>query len=259
MIHQKQLYLWYKRKIFVNNSICRSQVAGTISYSVNQLKKLRVSPFRLTQIVPDQPVVSTLLNQPYLLCFKLGTETLPWRTTATSRCASTTRTRCGRNEAVSKSGSGSIGAPDATNSSAKAVVYTSKSSTTPTLVFILNRSKICLNISYLFLLLALFSGKIWTFFAIFLVCGRITWIVVLGFFVWSVSLPTNFNLPTYPYLPVSTYLCLPSYIIIPTYIYKHTCLRMSTYQHIPTYVYLPTYVNLPSSTYLPVPIPKYQI
>ena len=53
-------------------------------------------------------------------------------------------------------------------------------------------------------------------------------------------------------LYMSTYLHLPTYINIPTYLYQHTYPPMSTYQHIPTHV------NLPSSTYLPLPIPKYQ-
>ena len=51
---------------------------------------------------------------------------------------------------------------------------------------------------------------------------------------------------------MSTYLSLSTYINIPTYLYQHTYLPMSSYQHIPTHV------NLPSSTYLAVPIPKYQ-
>ena len=54
------------------------------------------------------------------------------------------------------------------------------------------------------------------------------------------------------YQPMSTYLPLPTYINIPTYLYQHTYLPLSSYQHIPTHV------NLPSSTYLSLPIPKYQ-
>ena len=39
---------------------------------------------------------------------------------------------------------------------------------------------------------------------------------------------------------------------IPIYVYLPTYTNLSTYQHIPIYV------NLPSTTYLPLPIPKYQ-
>ena len=59
-----------------------------------------------------------------------------------------------------------------------------------------------------------------------------------------VYLPTNLCQPTYPYQLTSTYL--------PTYLYKNTYPPNSPCQHIPTHVYLP------SSTYLPLPIPKYQ-
>ena len=52
------------------------------------------------------------------------------------------------------------------------------------------------------------------------------------------------------YLPTSTY--LPISIYLPTILHQHTYLPMYTSQNITTHV------NLPSSTYLPLPIPKYQ-
>ena len=60
----------------------------------------------------------------------------------------------------------------------------------------------------------------------------------------STYLPTYVNPPTPTNLHQHTYL--------PTYLYKNTYPPNSPCQHIPTHVYLP------SSTYLPLPIPKYQ-
>ena len=72
----------------------------------------------------------------------------------------------------------------------------------------------------------------------------------------SIYLFIYINIPTFLWLPTNlcqpTYQTLPTYINIPIYLYQHTYPPMSTYQHIPTHV------NLPSSTYLPLPIPKYQ-
>ena len=80
------------------------------------------------------------------------------------------------------------------------------------------------------------------------------------------SLTPPFLLPPYVYLTMPSYLCLPTIIYLPnffylptnanlpssTFLYQNSYLPMSTYQHIPIYV------NLPSSTYLLLPIPKFQ-
>ena len=88
-----------------------------------------------------------------------------------------------------------------------------------------------------------------------------------------VYLPTSIfyiNKPTYGYLPMYINLPSPTYLHDNTYLFQHTYLPSKTIlcqptiiyfptsTYLLTYVYLPTYTNLPSSTYLSLPIPKYQ-
>ena len=111
----------------------------------------------------------------------------------------------------------------------------------------------------------------------------ITWIVFLGFFIWSMvdQLPP----PCYPFIsPLSLSLLPPSPSIsllprpnsrlshsslslppyLPTYAYLPMFILpaspytpISTYLSLPTYVFQPMCVNLPSSTYLSTNLPTY--